>query len=398
MLPQSDFPSLSQRFKNKPIVYLDNACMSLKPKQVIQRVVEYYETYPGCAGRAHHKFGLRTTQEYDNARIKVQRFLGAKYPSEIVFTKNATEAINLLSYCISIEDGEAVLTTGMEHNSNLIPWQMLAKRDNAYHLIWEADAKGHLDLNLLEGLLKKHKIRILSVFHKSNLNGLILPVKDIVELAHNAGAWVILDAAQSALSTHIDVQDINCDFLSLSSHKMLGPTGVGVLYGKQNLLERLPPFLLGGETVEDTEYHSFERASLPDRFEAGLQNYAGVIGFGAAIDYIEQAGRDGINTYMKEVSKHAYERLSGIDKLNLIGEPEGGIFTFSIGGMPAAEVARLLDESENIMVRYGKMCVHSFFNHHKMGEMVRASFAPYNTKAEVDVLTQSLEKIVKFFI
>ncbi|MBN1233843.1 MAG: aminotransferase class V-fold PLP-dependent enzyme [Candidatus Coatesbacteria bacterium] len=398
MFPQSDFPALSQKFKNKPPIYLDNACMSLKPQQVINKVIEYYSQYPSCHGRTTHKFGLRTTEEFDAARIKAKKFLNAKSPAEIIFTKNATEALNLVSQSITLEAEESVITSGLEHNSNLLPWQELAKRTKAYHLIWECDEKGNLDLNILSDLLKRHKVKLVSLFHKSNLTGAVLPVKEISELVHNAGAWLVVDAAQSALSVNIDVQEMNCDFLALSSHKMLGPTGVGLLYGKLNFLERLPSFLVGGETVIDTEYHSMTKANLPDRFEAGLQNYAGVIGMGAAIDYIEKYGREKINSYIKNISRKAFEKLSKIDKISLIGDPEGGILTFSIRGMSSQEAARFLDESENIMVRAGKMCVHSFFNHFKHPEMLRISLAPYNNEAEINIANSAIEKIVKFFV
>jgi cysteine desulfurase / selenocysteine lyase len=372
---RNEFPILK-----KNIIYFDNACMPLRPKCVINKINEYYSEYSTCAGRSHHKLGLRLTEEVKISRNFVRKLIGAKKSEEIIFTKNATEAINLVANSLKFN---IVVTSDREHNSNLLPWQKFEHRvvkSNQDHTF-----------NLEEFSEKVVGADLVSVVYTSNLDGYTLPVKEIIEIAHKNGALVLLDAAQAVPHKKIDVYKLDVDFLVFSGHKMLGPTGIGVLYGKEALLNDMDPFLLGGETVYDSTYDSYKLEKLPYKFEAGLQNYAGIVGLGAAAKFLMKIGLDNIEKHEKMLKRHI-----DIEGLEIIGySGESGIFNFNIPGLNSHEVAMMLDHSKNIMVRSGAHCLHSWFNSRNIDGSVRASFYLYNTVEEVKIFNEELKKLKK---
>jgi len=395
-----DFPALARSHRKKPVVYLDNACMTLKPRPVTEAILDYYHRFPGCHGRSYHLFGEETTKKVEESRQKIQRFLNAAFPQEIIFVRNSTEGLNLLAHTIDFQAGDVVVSSDIEHNSNLRPWQILEKKKDVIRTIipTKADTSFNLDL-YREKIMPIAKL--VTILSTSNLTGVSFPLEQIIKIAHEHRALVCIDAAQSSLSQKLDVQKLDVDFLVASLHKMWGPTGVGILYGKKKLLEELPQFLAGGETIEDITYTSAKVAPLPDKFEAGLQDYAGIIGAGAAIDYINDIGQKNIQAQIQELNAYATSKLVEVDGLKLLGPADpglrSGIINILIDGISAADVSRLLNESENIMTRFGKHCVHSWFNKNKFPDSIRISFSAYNTFEEIDILVQALKNILKFF-
>lgn len=392
---REDFPVLHKKMNGKPLIYLDSACMSLKPKQVINAMNEYYLEYPACAGRSSHKLGRKATEKYDEARKKVSDFINAKW-NEIVFTKNTTESLNLVANSLNLEKGNVVVTTDKEHNSNLVPWQLLAKRKGIIHKIAMSNKDGTFDIERLEKMMDKN-VRLVSMVHASNLDGYTVPAREIIKIAHDNGALVILDCAQSVPHSKIDVRKLDADFLAFSGHKMLGPS-IGVLYGKYHLLEKLEPFMVGGDTVEFTTYETHKLLKPPEKFEAGLQNYAGAIGMAAAVEYLNSAGLENIGKHEHLLNKIITEGIENIHGTEIIGpsaELRGGITSFNIRGMNFHDVAVMLDEMANIAVRSGQHCVHSWFAAHGIEGTVRASLYLYNTKSECEIFTDNLDKIAK---
>ena len=381
---RKDFPIL----KDGKIVYFDNACMSLKPVQVVQAMERYYYEFPGCAGRSMHKIGKRTEEEYAKAREKVAKFVNAK-SGEIVFTKNTTESINLLSHSMRLGKNDVVLTTDKEHNSNLVPWQ------NHRHDVIKTNADGTFSMDNFEAMLSKD-VKLVSVVHASNIDGVTNPVKEICSMAHDAGANVILDCAQSAPHKEIDVKRLDADFIAFSGHKMLGPS-IGVLYGRRELLEELPPFMTGGDTVSRTTYKTADFLKPPEKFEAGLQNYAGAIGLAAAIDYLKDAGMKSVEKHEAELNSYATKLISEIDGISILGpsaDKRGGILSFNIEGMDFHQIALMLNET-SIMVRSGQHCVHSWFESRGIKGSVRASLYLYNTREEIERFAEAVKKIAK---
>ncbi|MBT3395263.1 cysteine desulfurase [archaeon] len=373
---RKDFPI----FEKKKFIYFDNACMPLRPKVVIDKINEYYTEYPACAGRSYHDFGTRLTDEVANARDLVKKFIGAKKAKEIIFTKNATESINLVANSFKFN---SVLTSDREHNSNLLPWQ---KFD---HDVVKSKKDFSFDLESFSDKVKNFDI--VSMVHTSNLEGYSLPVKEIIKIAHEQGAKVLLDGAQSVPHKEINVRKLDVDFLAFSGHKMLGPNGVGVLYGKEELLDGMKPFILGGETVSDSTYDSYKLEELPHKFEAGLQNYPGILGLGSAAKYLMKIGRNNIEKH-ENMLKSKID-IEGVEKIGHVGE--SGIFNFNIPGKGAHEVAMMLSASKNIMIRSGAHCMHSWFNSRNLEGSARASFYLYNTLEEIDTFVEELEKIKK---
>ena len=397
MLPETlrfDFPILQKRIAGKPIIYFDNACMTLKPTPVIAAMDDYYENFPACVGRSAHKLGKLATERYAKAREKVAKLIGAK-PEEVVFTRNTTEGINLIANCFNLKSGDVVLTTDKEHNSNLLPWQQL-KEKGVVHRICFSKPDGTFDLESFKKNLDG-TVKLVSMVHTSNLDGTTIPVEQIIKLAHANGSLVLLDAAQSVPHKKIDVKKIDVDFLAFSGHKMCGPTGVGVLYGKFELLKQLKPFMVGGDTVKTTTYTSAEFLLPPEKFEAGLQNYAGAIGLGAAAEYLQKIGLENIEKHEIELNKFITEEISKIPGVKILGpqnpELRGGIISFVVEGMDMHYIAQLLDNLENIAVRSGQHCVHSWFNANNVPGSVRASLYFYNTKEEAKIFIDTLKKI-----
>ena len=395
---REDFPLLSQSLKGKPIVYFDNACMTMKPRQVIDAVVRYYSEYPACGGRSMHKLGKKVTEEVELARKQIAKFINAKSEKEIVFTKNTTEAINLVANSLSFKEGDIVVTSDKEHNSNLLQWQML-KGKGVKHKWFTTDFFNGFDERYFMEVMSK-KVRLVSVGHTSNLDGVTLPAEKIIKIAHDYGALVLLDCAQSVPHKSVDVRKLDADFIAFSGHKMLGPTGTGVLYGKYDLLDELSPFMIGGDTVMDSTYESCTLEKPPEKFEAGLQHYAGIIGFGEAVKYLTRIGMANIEEHEIRLNKKITEELLKVDRIKLIGPEDAslrsGIFSFNIEGVDSHNVAIMLDSSANIMIRSGAHCVHSWFNAHNLKGSARASFYLYNTELEADLFIDEVKKIVKY--
>ena len=344
-----------------------------------------------------HKIGRTVTEEVVNARIAVQKFLGAKNPKEIVFTRNTTEGINLIAHSLGLKTGDTVLTTDKEHNSNLIPWQILAKT-GVRHKIVRSNTDNTFDFRSFESAMDK-SVKLISMVHTSNLDGVSIPDKEIIKIAHDNGALVLLDAAQSAPHKEINVRKLDVDFLACSGHKMCGPSGTGILYGKYHLLEQLSPFIVGGDTVVDTTYTTATMEKPPERFEAGLQDYAGIIGLGEAVKYLSSIGLKNISAHEAELNKKITDGVKKISGISMIGPVDyslrSGILGFNIAGMDPHNVAMLLDKSSNIAIRSGAHCVHSWFNAHNMKGSARASLYLYNTPEECQLFIEALTKIAK---
>ena len=391
---REDFPILQQ-----PIIYFDNACMALKPRQVVEALERYYYEFPSCHGRSSHRLGRKLNDEIEASRKVIQRFFGSK--GEVVFTRNTTEAINLVASSFPFKKGDTVITTDKEHNSNLVPWIRLAQEKGIVHKIAASDERGLFSLDSFESLLKKagkegasHKSILVSMVHTSNLDGTTLPAKEICKISHEYGAVVLLDGAQSAPHKEINLKKIDADFFALSGHKMMGPTGIGCLIGKPEALEKLSQFIVGGETVTNSTYEGYTPERIPNRFEAGLQHYAGIIGMAEACRYIEAIGRS-------DIEKHDLE-LNGIithglrDSVDILGPEDpakrGSIFSFWIRGMESHAAGLMLD-ARNIMVRSGMHCCHSWFNARKKEGSVRASLYIHNTAEECHRFINEIKRI-----
>jgi cysteine desulfurase/selenocysteine lyase len=392
---REDFPALNQKFGGKPVIYFDNACMTLRPKQVIEAMNEYYEKYPGCVGRSNHKFGKLATQKYHEAREVIAKFIGAK-PKEVVFTRNTTEGINLVANALRLEKNDVVVSSDREHNSNLIPWQILAEK-GIKHVIVKSNMDDTFSLDNFSDAMSRD-VRLASVVHTSNLDGYTLPAKGIIKIAHDNNSLVLLDAAQSMPHKDVDVKKLDVDFLAFSGHKMLGPTGTGVLYAKYELLEELHTFMTGGETVEKTTYDTHTFLKPPEKFEAGLQNYAGAMGLAAATKYLDKVGRDNIEKHETEMNKIITEGMKNMPvKIVGVQNPElrGGVVPFIVKGVHYHDVALMLDNMANIMIRSGQHCAHSWFAARGIEGTARASLYLYNTKDECKIFLENMEKICK---
>jgi cysteine desulfurase/selenocysteine lyase len=395
-----DFPTIQREVGGKPIVYLDSACMSLKPRQVTDAIVDYYTRLGACGGRSVHKLATEVTIKFEEGRERVRRFLNANDHREIIFTRNTTESINLVSQCIDFKEGDIVVTTDREHNSNLVPWLRLRDTKKIKHVPFRSREDNTFDLEGFEKSMSR-KVKLVSMVHTGNLDGYTIPAAEIIKIAHDHGAQVLLDGAQSVPHQLVDVRKLDVDLFAFSIHKMLGPTGMGVLYGKYQLLENFPPFLVGGDTVESTHYDSYKMLKPPSKFEAGLQDYAGVIGSAAAAEYLMNVGLDNIHAHeihLNEIITRGIREMAGS---SIIGPPEaalrGGITSFNIEGMDPHDIAMILDEVGNIMIRSGMHCVHSWFNACKMKGSARASLYLYNTEEECKLFVDTLRDIVRSF-
>jgi cysteine desulfurase / selenocysteine lyase len=395
---RQDFPQLARRFRGKAPVYLDSACTALQPSKVIDAVADFSRNGSTCHGRSNHRFGREATEAYVAAREAVARFVSAKGPKEVVFTRNATEGINLVASSLGLKAGDAVVTTDMEHNSNLLPWQRHALVRGVRHSIVTVDPKRGLDLALLRAELKRRP-RLVSVFHVSNFTGIELPIREICKEAHRAGALVLVDGAQSVLSRKIDVHKLGADFFVFSLHKMMGPPGVGVLWGREEALTSLVPFNVGGDTVEDVTWTDSAMSPIPERFEAGVANVAGAVGARAAVEYVTAIGPERIHEHTVALNRLATKGLRAMKEVQLIGPEDpaqrGSILNFYVEGLDSKGLARVLDERASIMVRYGKHCAHAWYNGHGVPESVRVSFGAYNTEEEVAYLLRTLDGVIE---
>jgi len=399
---RKDFPILERKVYGKPLVYLDNAATSQKPRQVIDALVDYYENYNANIHRAVHCLGEEATAAYEEARAKVAKFINAPSSESVIFTRNTTEAINLVAYTwgrANVLEGDEILLTQMEHHSNLIPWQRLASEKGATVRYIELTDTQTLALDGLENLFDA-RTRIAAMPHVSNSLGTINPIEKIAAEARRNGTLFLVDGAQGAPHLPVDVQAIGCDFYAFSSHKMLGPTGVGVLYGRPELLEEMEPFLGGGEMIRKVTFEGATWNDLPWKFEAGTPNIADVIAFGSAIDYLNQLGMENVREHEIEITDYALTRLSQLEGIVMYGPPDprerGGVVSFNFGDLHPHDIGTVLDH-HGVAIRAGHHCTQPLMRTLGVSGTARASFYIYNTPEEVDVLIEALEATRDFF-
>jgi len=397
---REDFPSLARVEKGKQPVYFDNACVTLRPRQVMEAMNEYYNVHPSCHKRSVHKFGIKTTSAYEQAKKSVQKFINAKSTDEIVFTKNATESINIVANGLNFEKGDKILTSSLEHNSNFLPWQVVSKKKETVLRIFGLAEDLTFDRERFVALLSEGA-KLVSIVHTSHITGYTFPVEEIIRLSHEHGALVLIDGAQSIAHHTIDVQKLDADFFAFSFHKMLGPSGMGCLYAKKKHLENMDPLYIGGETVDDVSANSYVLSKVPDRFEAGLQNYAGALGVTAAIEYLNRAGLPEIRSHVNRINRLITDGIKNLPKIRIIGpqDPDlrSGIVNFYVENMDSGELSILLDQTENIMTRSGVHCCHAGYKRHRLTPSLRVSLYAYNTEEEARLFIETLKKIVQFF-
>jgi len=406
---RSDFPILERQVHGKPLIYLDNAATSQKPEVVIRSMSEYYERYNANIHRGVHRLAEEATAAYENARRKVGRFINAYRPSEIVFVRNTTEAINLVSNSwgrMNVGQGDVIILSVMEHHSNLVPWQLLAQATGARLEFIGLDESGRLVLDDLDALLEKHgtRAKLVSISGMSNVLGTINPVREIADRVHQAGALMLVDGAQSVPHLPVDVRVTGADFLAFSGHKMLGPTGIGVLWARKEILNAMPPFLGGGDMIKSVHLRSSEWNDVPHKFEAGTPDIAQAIGLGAAVEYLSGLGMDNVLAHERAMADYALDRLATVPNLRIYGPPaseRGGVVTFNLmrGGellIHPHDLASIVDR-EGIAIRAGHHCTQPLMEHYEVPATARASFYVYNVESEVDALTESLIKAQSMF-
>jgi cysteine desulfurase/selenocysteine lyase len=396
---KEDFPILKRQINGKRLVYLDNAATSQKPTQVIQAMKDYYELHNSNVHRGAHTLGEEATELLEQARSKVRKFINAKKDEEIIFTRGTTEAINLVSHTygqdkVGVRGG--VLLTEMEHHSNLVPWQQVALKNKSsldYIGITDDGQLNEMDL----GKLDKGN-SVFSFVHASNVLGTINPAKNLIKRAHKSGTTVMLDAAQSVPHMPVDVRDLDCDFMAFSGHKMLGPTGIGVLYAKKEFLEEMNPFNYGGSMIKEVHLRNTSWADIPAKFEAGTPNIAGSVGLGAAVDYLSRVGMENIRNHEKKLTKYALEKLEGVKDMRIFGPEDfkirGGVISMVLGDVHAHDVAAVLDK-EGVEIRSGHHCTMPLHTRLGVPATARASFYLYNTEEDVDALVSALNKASK---
>jgi cysteine desulfurase/selenocysteine lyase len=393
---RSEFPILKRRVHGKRLVYLDNAATAQKPKSVIDALIEYYENYNSNIHRSVHSLAEEATEAFEEARYKVQRFINARSREEIVFTRNATEALNIAAHCAtsSIKPGDKIVVTELEHHSNFVPWQQIARNTGAVMEIARVTDDGEIDEADLESKLSGAKVFAFS--HVSNVLGTINNAKKLTRMARDQGATVVLDGAQSTPHVPVNLNDIDCDYFALSAHKMLGPTGVGCLYGKRELLENAPPFLLGGDMIKEVHRYETRWNDIPWKFEAGTSNIADVIAFGVAIDYLNKIGMKNIENHEKEICEAALSEFQKIDGFELYGPKNparrGAVFAFNIGKVHAHDTASILD-AEGIAIRSGHHCAQVLMERLNLTATSRASFYLYNDYDDLEALIKGLNKV-----
>lgn len=395
-LIRKDFPVLSRKVHGKPLVYLDNAATSQKPRAVIDSIVDYYSRYNANIHRGVHTLAQEATDAFEQARRKIQHHFDAAFPEEIIFTSGTTHAINLVasSFTGLINKGDEILVSTLEHHSNIVPWQMLCERTGAILKVIPIDDSGVLDINAYKDMLSV-KTRMVFVNHISNALGTINPVAELTALAHQVDAVIVVDGAQACAHLKPDVQKLDVDFYVAGAHKMYGPTGIGVLYGKRKWLEELPPYQGGGEMIAEVTFEKTTYADLPHKFEAGTPNIAGAIAFGAAIDYLNEIGLEKIAAYEQELLDYATSKLEQIPDLRIYGQntKKIAVISFNVGAIHPYDIGTLLDKL-GIAVRTGHHCAQPLMDHYGIPGTVRASFAFYNTFEEADRLVAGVQKAV----
>ncbi|GAB1441580.1 cysteine desulfurase [Ignavibacteriales bacterium] len=399
-LLRKDFPVLHQNIHGKPLVYLDNAATTQKPQAVIDVISEYYKGYNSNIHRGVHQLSQKATDEYEKARVKIQKFINAPKSREIVLLRGTTEAINLVSSCYGrkfISTGDEIIISEMEHHSNIVPWQMLCEQTGAVLKVIPINDLGELDMEQYKKLLTE-KTKIVSVVHASNTLGTENPVKEITRLAHAAGAKVLIDGAQAVQHFKVDVQEIGCDFYAFSGHKLYGPTGIGVLWGKEALLEAMPPYQGGGDMILSVTFDKTIYNEIPYKFEAGTPNIADTIALGVAIDYLENIGMEQISAYENELYRYCEETILPIEEVTLIGraEKKGSVFSFKLKDVHPHDVGTIMDMA-GVAIRTGHMCTQPVMKHFGVPALSRISIGFYNTKADIDRAAEAIKKVLEIF-
>jgi cysteine desulfurase / selenocysteine lyase len=397
---RKDFPILKQKVHGKPLVYFDNGATSQKPQQVIDALSRYYSAENSNIHRGVHDLSERATAAYETAREKIRAFINAPTDKEIIFVRGTTEAINLVaqSYGRSfLKTGDEIIVSAMEHHSNIVPWQILCEQVGAYLRVIPINHDGEILMDEYRRLLNE-RTKLVSVTHVSNALGTVVPVKEIVALAHQRGVPVLLDGAQAVPHLKVDVQDLGCDFYAFSGHKVFGPTGVGVLYGRAEMLEKMPPYQSGGDMISLVTFEKTHYNVLPYKFEAGTPNIAGGIGLGAAIDYLDGMDWQQVEAHERQLLSYATDELSKIDAVRIIGtaEEKAGVVSFVIDHVHAHDVGTILDQ-EGVAIRAGHHCAMPVMQRFGVPATARASFAFYNTTAEIDVMVQAIHRVLKVF-
>lgn len=391
---RKDFPILSREVNGKPLVYFDNAATSQTPQQVIDAIVDYYSRYNANIHRGVHTLSQEATDAYEQARIKVQQHFNAAKSREIIFTSGTTHAINLVASGFStlVKEGEEIIVSALEHHSNIVPWQMLCERTGAILKVIPMNEQGMLEMDEFDKLLSE-KTRLVFVNHVSNALGTVNPVKEIIKRAHEVGAAVLIDGAQAAPHIKADVQELDVDFYVVSAHKMCGPTGVGMLYGKEEWLNKLPPYQGGGEMIATVTFENTTYADLPHKFEAGTPDICGGIAFGAALDYMNGIGFDKIAAYEQELLDYATKKLLEIEDLKIYGtaKEKTAVISFNIGDIHPYDIGTIIDKL-GIAVRTGHHCAQPIMDYYRIPGTVRASFAFYNTREEIDSFVEAVRK------
>lgn len=399
---REDFPILKRKINNHPLVYLDNAATTQKPASVIRALAHYYEHFNANIHRAVHHLGEEATQAYENSRKKVAAWINAPDYHTVLFTRNCTEAINLVAFSWGrkfLSPGDEILLTELEHHSNLVPWHVLKEEKQIVLKFIPFDGQGCLELSQLSHLITP-KTKLVSFCQMSNALGTIVPAKEIIDKAHEAGALVLVDGAQSVPHMSVDVQELDCDFLAFSSHKMLGPTGIGVLYGKRDILESMPPFLGGGEMIREVWLDHSTYNKIPWKYEAGTPNIADAIAFGEAIDYLSRLGMQAIRNHQIEITRYALEKFSELPRVTVYGpkrpEERGGIISFNLEEIHPHDVGTILDQ-DGVAIRAGHHCAQPVMRKLGVAGTARASFYIYNTCQEIDRLISSIHHVFEVF-
>ena len=396
---RKEFPILHQQVNGRDLVYFDNAATSQKPKTVIQALVDYYSGYNANIHRGIHTLAEKATKAYEDTRKTAQKFINASSDEEIIFTRGVTESINLVASSYGrafLNEGDEVIVSGLEHHSNIVPWQIICEQKKAVVKVIPVLAEGELDVDALKKLVSP-RTKVVSVNHASNSLGTINPIKEIIRIGHSVGAVVLIDGAQAGAHLPIDVQELDCDFYCLSAHKMYGPTGTGILYGKKSLLEKMPPYQGGGEMIKDVTFEKTTYNDLPYKFEAGTPNIADVVAFKAAMDFITGLGKENIAAHEHSLLKYATERISKLNKVRLVGtaKEKVAVVSFVLEGIHHFDIGQMLD-ARGIAVRTGHHCTQPLMTQYCIEGTVRASSAVYNTKEEIDQLIEGLERIINF--
>lgn len=397
---RQDFPILNEKIYGKPLIYLDNGATSQRPLRVVEKMREYYLRYNSNVHRGVHYLSNKCTDANEETRRIVQDFIQAASEKEIIFTRGTTESINLIAYTFGeafIGKGDEIIVTEMEHHANIVPWQMLCERKGAILKVLPFNDKGELMMQEFDKLLTD-RVKLVGVAYVSNVLGTVNPVREIIKKAHAVGAKVLLDAAQAVQHIKVDVRALDCDFLVFSGHKMYGPTGVGIMYGKQELLEQMPPWQGGGEMIKEVRFEKTTYNELPFKFEAGTPDFIGIIGLGEAIKYMEEIGLDAMSAYEHELLQYAMEQMHKIPHMRIFGEAEhkSSVISFLLGNIHHFDMGTMLDKM-GIAVRTGQLCAEPVMQHYNITGLVRASLAMYNTKEEVDRLCEGIEKVGKIF-